>query len=66
MPLFIESRCNTKILAPLFAPILCRANDVRSLIVICTNAMCRHEAIVNVDSQSYAAFVPALGRLMRC
>ena len=44
----------------------CRANDVRSLIVICTNAMFRHEAIVNVDSQSDAAFVPALGRLMRC
>ena len=43
-----------------------RANGVRLLIVICTNATCRHEAIVNVDGQSNAAFVPALGRLMRC
>ena len=43
-----------------------RANGVRSLIVICINATCRHEAIVNVDGQSDAAFVPALGRLMRC
>ena len=43
-----------------------RANGVRSLIVICTNVTCRHEAIVNVDGQGDAAFVPALGRLMRC
>jgi hypothetical protein len=43
-----------------------RANGVRSLIVICTNVTCRHEAIVNVDGQSDAAFVPALSRLMRC
>ena len=43
-----------------------RANGVRSLIVICTNATCRHEAIVNVDGQSDDAFVPAFGRLMRC
>jgi hypothetical protein len=26
-----------------------RANGVRSLIVHCSNAQCRHEAIVNVD-----------------
>ena len=43
-----------------------RANSVRSPIVICTNVTCRHEAIVNVDSQGDAAFVPALGRPMRC
>ena len=43
-----------------------RDNDVQSLIAICTNATCRHEAIANVDGQNDAAFVPALGRLMRC
>ena len=40
-----------------------RANGVGSLIVVCSNATCRHEAIVNVDSQRVDAFVPALGRL---
>jgi hypothetical protein len=43
-----------------------RGNGVRALIAICTNATCRHEAIVYVDSQGDAAFVPAIGRLMRC
>ena len=43
-----------------------RANGMRSLIVCCSNVTCRHEAIVNIDSQNDGAFVPALGRLMRC
>ena len=43
-----------------------RANGERSLIVACSNVKCRHEAIVNVDCPSDSAFVPALGRLMRC
>ena len=43
-----------------------RANGVRSLIAWCSNVNCRHEAVVNVDSQTDALFVPSLGPRMRC
>jgi hypothetical protein len=39
-----------------------RANGVRSLIVWCSNVSCRHEAIVNVDSQADDVFVPYFER----
>ncbi len=39
-----------------------RANGVRSLIVWCSNVNCRHEAIVNVDSQADDVFVPYFER----
>jgi len=43
-----------------------RANGVRSLIVLCTNSTCRHEAIMNFDSLSGDVPVPSLGPRMRC
>jgi hypothetical protein len=43
-----------------------RANGIRSVIVHCSNVACRHEAIVNVDSQADDVFVPTLGPRMRC
>ena len=43
-----------------------RANGVRPVIAWCSNVNCRHEAIVNIDSQSDDVFVPSLGPRMRC
>jgi hypothetical protein len=43
-----------------------RANGVRSLVVHCSNVMCRHEAIINVDALSDDVPVPSLGPRMRC
>jgi len=43
-----------------------RANGVRSVIVTCSNANCRHEAIVNVDHLADDVSVPSLGPRMRC
>ena len=54
---------------PRFKPVTLgnmRANGVRSVIVNCSNATCRHEAIVNVDSLADDVPVPSLGPRMRC
>ena len=41
-----------------------RANGVRSLIVWCSNVNCRHEAIVNVDSQANVRYAPNTDRFL--
>ena len=43
-----------------------RVNGVRSLLVRCSNATCRHEKVLNVDAYGDDVSVPSLGPRMRC